>query len=240
VVITLHDVFDHDNGGLNWRYIKWAKHADMIIVHSEQSRLALAEHGIRAQVVPVTLDFHSELGSTPTDTPKYLEQTDPNRPTAMLFGMLRRYKNLEFIADVWDSEFQERVRLVLVGASSPEVQQAIAELASRGAEIVDCFVPENEVDACLRAADILILPYLHGAHSGILQRAVWNRTRVLVSPALGEEAGRFGVEVVPLNVPDWRSAILRALSQPSPEARTSADVDVRALYETALVARSGH
>jgi len=74
------------------------------------------------------------------------------------------------------------------------------------------FVPEADLDLWAAAADILVLPYSVGSHSGVLHRGLAAGTPVLASPPLAEEVHRTAAgAVVPLDPRAWADALVGAL-----------------------------
>jgi hypothetical protein len=94
---------------------------------------------------------------------------------------------------------------------------------------------------------VLVLPYQHGSHSGVLHRGVGVGTPVLASPALAEEVRSTGAgRVVPLAPACWAEALVAALgNDPMPppprprsdERRTGAGT--AAVYRETLIRRAG-
>ena len=86
------------------------------------------------------------------------------------------------------------------------------------------FVPEGDLDLWAAAADVLVLPYAVGSHSGVLHRGLSAGTPVLASPPLAEEVHRTGAgSVVALDPAAWAEALVRALGEhplPRPVAPT--------------------
>ena len=84
--------------------------------------------------------------------------------------------------------------------------------ACPGVEVRRGFVPEEDLDAWAAAADLLVLPYAFGSHSGVLHRGLSAGTPVLASPPLAEEVHRTGAgAVVPLDPEAWAEALVTAL-----------------------------
>jgi len=115
-----------------------------------------------------------------------------------------------------------------------------------GVELRAGFLPDEEVDFWAAAADVLLMPYDRGSHSGVLHRALSVATPVLASPPLAEEVRRTGAgRVVPLEVGAWSDAILDALGPdrlpPPPPRRGGGTARATiAVYTEVLDQRGAH
>jgi glycosyltransferase involved in cell wall biosynthesis len=213
VVVTIHD--PESMGGqaqvLPAEVRRW-RQADAVIVHSEASRLLVEAHapGLPVHVVPVDLDLSTTVVSRP-EARRRLGLGGGR--FALLLGFLRPYKGLDLLAAAWPAVARARpeVRLMLVGEPYPsESLERLCEL--EGVEMRPGFLPDVEVDFWAAAADVVVMPYDRGSHSGVLNRAVAVGTPVLASPALAEEVERTGAgRVVPLESAAWSDAIASAL-----------------------------
>lgn len=214
VVVTAHDPVPHEGGkGKTRRDARvWAA-VDAVIVHGEEARRVVAAAAPTAAVHIVPVDLR--LGGDPVDRhAARLRLGVPEAPTALLLGLLRSYKGLDLLAEVWPMVVAEcsDARLFLVGAAhgSREVLKRLRALPR--VEVREGFVPDADIDSWAAAADVLVLPYRHGAHSGVLHRGLAAGTPVLGSPALAEEIERTGAgAAIPLDAERWAKALVAAL-----------------------------
>ena len=223
VVVTLHDVLDHDTGAPH-RLVPLAAVADKVLVHSVSAQDELAKHGVRATVVYVDLAFGLNQSRIPQAAARSTVGIIDGSKVILLFGLLRPYKGLPFLLDVWniltaamDNTYD--LTLLLVGQSNGDVGPILTRLVSAGAELREGFVDEGDVDTWLAAADVVVLPYTRGSHSGVLQRAVGLGVPVLASPALEEEANRFGATVLPLEPEIWAQWLSQVIDSPLPAGK---------------------
>ena len=101
---------------------------------------------------------------------------------AVFFGYVRRYKGLDTLLDAWPAVRRQRpVTLVVAGEfyEDPgpyreQVARANAAAASGAApgaapavRLVDRYLPDEEVEALLKAADVVVLPYRSATQSGV-------------------------------------------------------------------------
>jgi hypothetical protein len=105
-----------------------------------------------------------------------------------------------------------QARLFVVGAAERSFDDLERLLSLEGVDGRLHWLSDDEVNLWAAAADVCVLPYDHGAHSGVLHRAVANATPVLASPPLADEVGRFCAgEIVELRPEAWSSALTAAL-----------------------------
>lgn len=245
VVITAHDPIPQ-NGGVEYltRQARRWRVADAVIIHGNEPRqlVAASAGGTPVHVVPVDL----RLGGprVPRDEARRRLGLD-DRPTAILLGQLRPYKGVELLAAAWPgvAKALPEARLLVVG--QPYDCPGLDELGRvPGVELRKGFVPEARIDWWAAAADVLVLPYEVGTHSGVLHRGMAAGTPVLASPVLAEEVHRTGAGlVVPLSAGAWTESLVDALGDrplpvpPEPTGTETARGTI-AVYRSVIEARS--
>jgi len=213
VVLTIHDPTPLEGGARaaadqarRWRA------ADALIIHGEEPRAVVeaAAPGVPVHVVPVDL----ALGGPPV--PRHQARKElglDDVPTALLLGQVRPYKGIGLLARAWPqvADALPGSRLLVVGEAYESADLSLLE-ACPGVEVRRGFVPEADLDLWAAAADILVLPYSVGSHSGVLHRGLAAGTPVLASPPLAEEVHRTAAgAVVPLDPRAWADALVGAL-----------------------------
>jgi len=245
VVITAHDPEPLEGGerALARQARRW-RAADAVIIHGEGPR-GLVERcapGVPVHVVPVDL----ALGGPAVSRHEARRRLGlDGAPTALLLGLIRPYKGIDLLADAWPA-VRSRVpgaRLLLVG--EPYASAGLDRLErSEGVEVRRGFVPEDEFDSWAAVPDVIVLPYHHGSHSGILHRAVTAGTPVLASPSLADEVYRTGAGlVVPLDADAWTDALVTALTRtaappPRPPTGRGTALATLAVYRGVLARRA--
>jgi glycosyltransferase involved in cell wall biosynthesis len=135
-------------------------------------------------------------------------------------------------------------KLLVVGEAYDSAELARLE-AAPGVEVRRGFVPEEDLDLWAAGADVLVLPYAVGAHSGVLHRGLSARTPVLASPPLAEEVYRTGAGgIVPLDPSAWAEALVGALGErplapPSQPTGRGTATGTLAVYRSVLATRAG-
>lgn len=246
VVLTVHDPLPLEGGARAAadQARRWRR-ADALILHDEQPRafVEASAPGVPVHVVPVDLP----LGGAPVGRAEARRRLgiDARTPVALLLGQLRSYKGLRLLAEAWPQvrAALPAAQLALVGQAYPS-EDLDRLTGSDGVVVRAGFLDEGELDTWAAAADLLVLPYLSGGHSGILHRGLAAGTPVLSSPTLAEEVRRTGAGiVVPLDASAWAVAMRAALGDrplPAPPAPGSGETVTRTLEVYAdVLARRG-
>jgi glycosyltransferase involved in cell wall biosynthesis len=154
-------------------------------------------------------------------------------PVVLFFGLVRAYKGLDVLLRAV-ARARERVPLTLVVAGEFYQERApydalVDSLGLRDAvRIHDRYIPNEDVEAYFRAADLVVLPYVSATQSGIAQIALSFERPVLVTRVGGlPEAVRDGEtgRVVPPNDPEAMAESLvefsttEAAARPAPHRR---------------------
>jgi glycosyltransferase involved in cell wall biosynthesis len=91
---------------------------------------------------------------------------------ALFFGYVRRYKGLDTLLSAWPLVRAQRPGATLVVAGEAYEDTAayrtLAAAAGEGAvRWLDRYIPDDEVEALFRAADVAVLPYRSATQSGV-------------------------------------------------------------------------
>jgi len=214
LVLTIHNAVLHegDDAEVRREWARW-RVADALVVHNEE-----AGRLVRAAVpsVPVfTVRVDLLLGSTGLDKAAARQELAVgSAPFALMLGLVRPYKGIELMCEAWPLVVERRpqARLVIAG-SVLQPFDALDRLSGQpGVEPHFTWLSDHEVNLWAAAADVCLLPYSHGAHSGVLHRAVANGTPAVCAPCLAHEARRFAAgPVVELSPALWADAVIRLL-----------------------------
>jgi glycosyltransferase involved in cell wall biosynthesis len=178
---------------------------DHIFVHTDQMKRELREDfGVREQVVTVIPfginNAAQDTDITPAEAKRRLSIGGQER-TILFFGRIRPYKGLEYLL----SAFQEilakdpNYRLIIAGEPMKgcekyyrEIRRTIDHSAIRD-RIVSRFefIPDEQIELYLKAADALVLPYKNISQSGVLFLAYRFGT-----PVIAADVGSFREDVV--------------------------------------------
>jgi D-inositol-3-phosphate glycosyltransferase len=89
---------------------------------------------------------------------------------AVFFGYVRRYKGLDVLLRAWPRVRARRPATLVVGGEFYEdaaPYRALAAAAGDSVRLLDRYLPDDEVEALLKAADVVVLPYRSATQSGV-------------------------------------------------------------------------
>ena len=135
----------------------------------------------------------------------------------LFFGYIRRYKGLDTLLEAWPAVRAARPKatLVVAGESYEDVAPYQALAAAAGGEpavrMWTRYIPDDEVEALFKAADVVVLPYRSATQSGVTHVAYAMGVPVITTDVGGlaetVAPGRTGA-VVP---PEDPAALARAI-----------------------------
>lgn len=188
---------------------------DAVVAHSEHSAARLRDEvGLdpaRVRVIPHgAFDYLTRL---PEEKPLPAELEGAAGPVILSFGLIRPYKGLEVMLEAFAGLGPE-AELWIVGNPRMDVAplRALADAAPGRVRFVTRFVEDAEIPAIFRAADLVVLPYLDGEHSGVLYTGLAFGTPLVLSAVGGfpEVAATGAARLVP---PGDVGALSSALSE---------------------------
>lgn len=97
----------------------------------------------------------------------------PDAEMVLFFGYIRAYKGLDLLLDAWPRvrALRPRAMLVVAGEFYEESAPYRAQVARVGGDqsvrLLDRYIPDPEVEALFKAADVTVLPYRSATQSGV-------------------------------------------------------------------------
>jgi D-inositol-3-phosphate glycosyltransferase len=186
VVFTVHNVNaakrDGEDTKLNQLTLRIQYSlADHIFVHTERMRLELIEEfgvpGARVTVIPFGINNAvPNTRLTPLEAKQRLGIGEAER-TILFFGRITRYKGLEYLIAAFRQILAggEDHRLIIAGRVDrceeywAAIREDIREEVQKGQILLrDEYIPDDETEVYLKAADALVLPYRDIYQSGVL------------------------------------------------------------------------
>lgn len=239
IVLTAHNVNqarrDSKDSLLNRLTLKIQyRLADGIFVHTQKMKNELLEDfGVHERAVtvirhPINNAF-PDTDLTPAEAKRQLGLRDDER-AILFFGRIKPYKGLEHLL----AAFQRLVmsdanyRLIIAGELQKghekyleEVQRTVTSELDRGQIILKIqFIPDEEMELYLKAADILVLPYNEIFQSGVLFLGY-----SFGLPVIATDVGSFREEIV-----EGKTGFLCRPADPEDLAKTVETYFVSDLY----------
>ena len=141
---------------------------------------------------------------------------------ALFFGYVRRYKGLDILLTAWPRVRARRPATLLVAGEFYEDEAPYRALAkAAGGEphvrMIDRYLPDDEVEAVFRAADVAVLPYRSATQSGVTHVAYALGVPVITTDVGGlaetVAAGETGLVVRPEDPAALADAVVRFFEQ---------------------------
>jgi D-inositol-3-phosphate glycosyltransferase len=155
---------------------------DHIFVHTQKMKDELvAEFGVAGEAVtvirhPINNAF-PDTSLTPSEAKSRLGLREANK-TILCFGRIKPYKGIEYLLPAFQklAAQNEQYRLIIAGEVQKgnekymeSLMQTMASEMDRGQVILKTqFIPDEDMEVYLKAADVLVLPYKDIFQSGVL------------------------------------------------------------------------
>jgi glycosyltransferase involved in cell wall biosynthesis len=221
LVLTAHDVLPREpRAGQLRAQRRLYERFDAIVVHSEHGRARLTgELGIDpARVHVIAHGVLTPVTTGPPQPPPW--QTD--RPVVLFLGLLRPYKGLDLLLEAWHHGIGD-AELWVAGLPKFDVS-SLRDAAPANVRWLARFVNDEEIDALLRRASLVVLPYREIDQSGVAFTALGAGVPLLLSDVGGfpELAATGAARTFPTGeAPALRAALGELLSDPAALATMS-------------------
>jgi D-inositol-3-phosphate glycosyltransferase len=186
IALTAHNVNiarrDGNDSWLNRMTLRFQyRVVDHLFVHTEKMKSELAgEYGVREDAITViTHPINDAFPDTDLTSLQAKQRLGlkPREKAILFFGRLRPYKGLEYLIQAFQLLPQNSdYRLIIAGESKKgseeyfeNIQQMIGAEVATGRILAKIeFIPDDEAEVYLKAADVLVLPYKEIFQSGVL------------------------------------------------------------------------
>jgi glycosyltransferase involved in cell wall biosynthesis len=225
-VLTAHDIIPRSpRRRLPDAFRRLAQAMDAVVVHSEHGAERLrSELGVpdeRIRMIPHGAFVHfTEL---PYERPLPDALARVEAPVVLCFGYMSHYKGVDVLLDALRD--LDGVEAWIAGVPRVDLDDLRARAARTAATVrlMPTFVPDEELPALFRRADLVVLPYREIDQSGVLYTAMAFGRPMIVTRVggLGEVADRHGAAIaVPPEDPDaLAAAIARLVHDPAERER---------------------
>jgi len=164
---------------------------------------------------------------------------------ALFFGYVRHYKGLDTLLTAWKRVRAVRPQATLVVAGEfyedPAAYEGLVREAG-GVRLIDRYIPDEEVEALFRAADVTVLPYRSGTQSGVTHVAYALGTPVIATRVGGltetVREGETGLTVPPEDPQALAAAIVRFFAEGLGERMRAPIAALRASHSWDALARA--
>ena len=172
LVLTAHDVLPREAGRRRREaQRRLYERVDHVVVHSEHGRGRLTgELAIDpAKVTVIPHGAFTHLLEVPGAVPLPADLAAVERPVVLCFGLLRPYKGIDILLEAWRGITDAELWIV----GMPRMDTApLRAAAPDGVRFIERFVPDREIAALFRRADLVVLPYREIDQSGVLFTAL--------------------------------------------------------------------
>ena len=225
LVLTAHDVLPREprRGQLDAQRRLYER-VDAIVVHSEHGRARLVD-GLGIDPAKVSVIAHGafdHLTAVPGARALPGELAVVEGPVVLCFGLLRPYKGIDVLLEAWREV--AGAELWIVGMPRMDIA-ALRASAPPSVRWVAHFVPDDELGAYFRRADLVVLPYREIDQSGVLFTALAFGAPLLLSAVGGfPELAREGAAalVAPGDPRALAGELRRLLGDPAARERLAA------------------
>ncbi len=214
-VYTMHWRLPEAGSRIGRSLTKLLARMDAVVVHSEHGSARLqADFGVpagRLRVIPHgAFDY---LTRQEDEVPLPPELGAVEGPVILAFGLIRPYKGTDVLLEAFSRI--DRGELWVVGMPRMPMDElyCLADEAPGRVRFIDRFIPDREIPAFMRRADVVVLPYRNIEQSGVLYTALaFGRPLVLSSVGGFTEIGERGAaRLVPPGDPDALAEAVKEL-----------------------------
>jgi glycosyltransferase involved in cell wall biosynthesis len=218
VVLVCDNLVPHEHRPLDGALTRWMlRNSDGYLVMSESVERDLERLKPGAPRRRVAHPFYAQFDRRRHTRESAREALRLGGDVVLFFGYIRRYKGLDTLLEAWPLVRRERpgATLVVAGESYEDLApyRALAEAAGGepAVRMWTRYIPDDEVEALFKAADVAVLPYRSATQSGVTHVAYAMGVPVITTDVGGlaetVQPGRTGA-VVP---PEDPAALARAI-----------------------------
>ena len=194
ILFVCHNVFPHERFPLDRLLTKWTLGCGRYFITQSKMDardLLSVKHDAVYRVTPhPTYGMFCKQGMSMQKAREQL-QIDQGQRVLLFFGFVRKYKGLQYLLEAMKllKERDFKVQLWVVGDFGEDKDEYVEQIRAfeigDQAQMVQGYVPDDEVEKYFAASDLVVLPYLSATQSGIVQIAFGFEKPVLVTEVGG-------------------------------------------------------
>lgn len=194
ILFVCHNVFPHERFPLDSLLTKWTLGCGRYFITQSKMDardLLSVKHDAVYRVTPhPTYGMFCKQGMSMQKAREQL-QIDQGQRVLLFFGFVRKYKGLQYLLEAMKllKERDFKVQLWVVGDFGEDKDEYVEQIRrfeiGDQVQMVEGYVPDDEVEKYFAASDLVVLPYLSATQSGIVQIAFGFEKPVLVTEVGG-------------------------------------------------------
>lgn len=194
ILFVCHNVFPHERFPLDRLLTKWTLGCGRYFITQSKMDardLLSVKHDAVYRVTPhPTYGMFCKQGMSMQKAREQL-QIDQGQRVLLFFGFVRKYKGLQYLLEAMKllKERDFKVQLWVVGDFGEDKDEYVEQIRAfeigDQVQMVQGYVPDDEVEKYFAASDLVVLPYLSATQSGIVQIAFGFEKPVLVTEVGG-------------------------------------------------------
>ena len=223
ILFICHNIVDHES----YLFSKLCTRAvlskgDYFFVHSESDGKKLQTLVPAARITHAFHPIYDFFNTSLMSRAEAQLKLELHGDTILFFGFIRPYKGITELLRAMPLILRERPITLLVVGEFWEGREAFLQLVrelqiEHAVKVIDKYIPNEDVGLYFSAADLLVLPYISGTGSGIVQVA-WGLEKPVVATRVGSlpevvEDGTTGYLVNPGNSQELAQAIVRFFAE---------------------------
>ena len=225
VVLVCDNLIPHERRPFDLALTRWMlRNSDGYLVMSEsvEHDLARLKPGAVARRVPHPFYAQFDRGRFTRESARARLGLAADAEVAVFFGYVRHYKGLDTLLEAWPAVRRERpVTLVVAGDfyedAAPYRRLAAAAGSDDAVRLMEGYLPDEEVEALFKAADVAVLPYRSATQSGVTHVAYALGVPVITTDVGGlaetVKPGETGLVVPPEDPAALARAIVRFFAE---------------------------
>ena len=194
ILFVCHNVFPHERFPLDRLLTKWTLGCGRYFIAQSKMDardLLSVKHDAVYRVTPhPTYGMFCRQGMSMQKAREQLQIAQGQR-VLLFFGFVRKYKGLQYLLEAMKllKERDFKVQLWVVGDFGEDKEEYVEQIRAfeigDQVQMVEGYVPDDEVEKYFAASDLVVLPYLSATQSGIVQIAFGFEKPVLVTEVGG-------------------------------------------------------